>query len=126
MQDAIVARTAEDFGTPLTTCMLCPGAGVSPVMALAQRAGLESLVRRHVTIAARTGAYTEVKVGCLVAGHGRGRRLDRRHGPCRGLRAMPEWSGGVGALSTLGLFLRSFTWGNVRQLEMVVGSCSGS
>jgi hypothetical protein len=29
--------------------------GLVPVMALAGRAGLESLVRRHVTIAAKTG-----------------------------------------------------------------------
>ena len=42
--------------------------GLVPVMALAERAGLESLVRRHVTIAAKTGVYPEVKVGCLVAG----------------------------------------------------------
>jgi hypothetical protein len=29
--------------------------GLVPVMALAERAGLESLLRRHVTIAAKTG-----------------------------------------------------------------------
>ncbi len=34
-----------------------------------------------------------------------------RHG------AMPDLFGGVRAPSTLGSFLRSFTWGNVRQLE---------
>jgi hypothetical protein len=42
--------------------------GLVPVMALAGRAGLEALVRRHVTIAAKTGVYPEVKVCCLVAG----------------------------------------------------------
>ena len=42
--------------------------GLVPVMALAERAGLEALVRRHVRIAAKTGVYPEVKVGCLVAG----------------------------------------------------------
>jgi hypothetical protein len=36
-----------------------------------------------------------------------------RHG------AMPDLFGGVRAPSTLGSFLRSFTWGNVRQLEKV-------
>ena len=85
-------------------------------MALAERAGLESLVRRHVTIAAKTGVYPEVKVGCLVAGMAAGAdSIDDmgllRHG------AMPELFGGVRAPSTLGSFLRSFTWGNVRQLE---------
>ena len=36
-----------------------------------------------------------------------------RHG------AMPDLFGGIRAPSTLGSHLRSFTWGNVRQLEMV-------
>ena len=43
-------------------------AGLVPVLALAERAGLHALVRRHVQIAARTGVYPEVKVACLVAG----------------------------------------------------------
>ena len=90
--------------------------GLVPVMALAGRAGLEALVRRHVAIAAKTGVYPEVKVGCLVAGMAAGAdSIDDmgllRHG------AMPELFGGVRAPSTLGSFLRSFTWGNVRQLE---------
>jgi len=90
--------------------------GLVPVMALAERAGLQALVRRHVTIAAKTGVYPEVKVGCLVAGMAAGAdSIDDmdllRHG------AMPDLFGGVRAPSTLGSFLRSFTWGNVRQLE---------
>ena len=90
--------------------------GLVPVMALAERAGLAALVRRHVSIAAKTGVYPEVKVGCLVAGMAAGAdSIDGmdllRHG------AMPELFGGVRAPSTLGSFLRSFTWGNVRQLE---------
>src|SRR2546429_509750 len=90
--------------------------GLVPVMALAGRAGLQALVRRHVTIAAKTGVYPEVKVGCLVAGMAAGADSIGdmgllRHG------AMPELFGGVRAPSTLGSFLRSFTWGNVRQLE---------
>src|SRR2546430_5224308 len=90
--------------------------GLVPVMALAGRAGLQALVRRHVTIAAKTGVYPEVKVGCLVAGMAAGADSVGdmgllRHG------AMPELFGGVRAPSTLGSFLRSFTWGNVRQLE---------
>jgi Transposase DDE domain group 1 len=90
--------------------------GLVPVMALAERAGLQALVRRHVAIAAKTGAYPEVKAGCLVAGMAAGAdSIDDmgllRHG------AMPDLFGGVRAPSTLGSFLRSFTWGNVRQLE---------
>jgi hypothetical protein len=37
-------------------------------MGLAERAGLGGLIRRHVQITARAGAYPEVKVACLVAG----------------------------------------------------------
>jgi Transposase DDE domain group 1 len=93
-------------------------AGLAPVMALAERAGLQALVRRHVTIAAKTGVYPGVKVGCLVAGMAAGAdSIDDmdllRHG------AMPDLFDGVRAPSTLGSFLRSFTWGNVRQLEKV-------
>ena len=55
-------------------------------------------------------------MACLVAGMAAGAdSIDDmdllRHG------AMPELFGGVRAPSTLGSFLRSFTWGNVRQLE---------
>jgi hypothetical protein len=59
-----------------------------------------------------------LKVGCLVAGMAAGADsiddLDvLRHG------AMGELFTGIRAPSTLGSFLRSFTWGNVRQLDAV-------
>lgn len=93
-------------------------AGLVPVMALAERAGLAALVRRHVHVAAKTGVFAEVKVGCVVAGMAAGGdSIDDmdliRHG------ALPQVFDGVRAPSTLGSFLRSFTWGNVRQLEKV-------
>jgi Transposase DDE domain group 1 len=93
-------------------------AGLVPVMALAQRAGLGGLAGEHVRIAGRCGANAAVKAGCLVAGMTGGADsiddLDLlRHG------AMPGLFGGVRAPSTLGSFLRSFTWGNVLQLEKV-------
>src|SRR6266536_1464689 len=71
-----------------------------------------------VSRAGRAGAYPEVKVACLVAGMAAGADstgdMDLlRHG------AMPDLFGGVRAPSTLGSFLRSFTGGNVRQLEQV-------
>jgi hypothetical protein len=85
---------------------------------LVSRAGLHALPCRHVRIAARTGVYPEAKVACLVAGMAAGAdSIDDmgllRHG------AMPDIFGRVRAPSTLGSFLRSFTWGNVRQLEKV-------
>jgi hypothetical protein len=43
-------------------------AGLVPVMALAQRAGLGGLAGEHVRIARRCGVNAQVKVACLVAG----------------------------------------------------------
>ncbi len=93
-------------------------AGLVPVMALAQRAGLGALAGEYVRIAHRCGVNAQVKVACLVAGMiGGADSIDDmgllRHG------AMPVLFGGVRAPSTLGSFLRSFTWGNVLQLEKV-------
>jgi Transposase DDE domain group 1 len=93
-------------------------AGLVPVMALAQRAGLAGLAGEHVRIGRRCGVNAQVKVACVVAGMiGGADSIDDlgllRHG------AMPALFGGVRAPSTLGSFLRSFTWGNVLQLEKV-------
>jgi hypothetical protein len=93
-------------------------AGLVPVMALAQRAGLAELAGEHVRIARRSGVNAHLKVPCLVAGMiGGADSIDDmnllRHG------AMPALSGGIRAPSTLGSFLRAFTWGNVLQLGKV-------
>ena len=93
-------------------------AGLVPVMALAQRAGLGDLVAAHVRLGRRCGVNAHVKVPCLVAGMiGGADSIDDmdllRHG------AMGVLFAGVRAPSTLGSFLRSFTWGNVLQLEKV-------
>jgi hypothetical protein len=106
------ARTSATFDDPnLVSC-----SGLVPVMALAERCGLPALARRHVKIASPPGVNAQLKVGCLVAGMAAGADsiddLDvLRHG------AMGSLFDGVRAPSTLGSFLRSFTWGNVRQLE---------
>ena len=68
--------------------------------------------------AAACGVNAHLKVPCLVAGMVAGAdSIDDmdllRHG------AMPALFGGIRAPSTLGSFLRSFTWGNVLQLEKV-------
>jgi hypothetical protein len=93
-------------------------AGLVPVMALAQRAGLAGLAEDHVRIGGRCGVNAHLKVPCLVAGMIAGAdSIDDmdllRHG------AMADLFGGVRAPSTLGSFLRSFTWGNVLQVEQV-------
>ena len=43
-------------------------AGLIPVMALAQRAGLGGPGREHVRIARPCGVNAQVKIGCLAAG----------------------------------------------------------
>jgi DDE family transposase len=93
-------------------------AGLVPVMALAQRAGLADLAGEHVRVARRCGVNQQVKVPGIVAGMiGGADSIDDldllRHG------AMPVLFGGIRAPSTLGSFLRSFTWGNVLQLGKV-------
>src|SRR5512140_2913164 len=87
-------------------------------MALAERAGLPGLVAEHVRPGGECGVNPHLKVPCLVAGMAAGadsiEDMDLlRHG------AMPALFGGVRAPSTLGSFLRSFTWGNVLQLGKV-------
>jgi Transposase DDE domain group 1 len=109
-----LARIHASFDDP----NLVSRAGLVPVMALAQRAGLTTLAGEQVAIAGRCGVNPHVKVGCLVAGMIAGAdSIDDmgllRHG------AMPALLGGVRAPSTLGSFLRAFTWGNVLQLQKV-------
>lgn len=92
-------------------------AGVRP----AERCGLSGLVRDRVRLAgAANGAGTapDAKVMSLVAGMLAGAdSIDDvdvlRHG------AMPRAFDGTRAPYTLGAFLRAFTWGHVRQLELL-------
>jgi len=109
-----LAKTHASFDDP----NLVSRAGLVPVMGLAARCGLADLAGQHVRIGRPGGVNAAVKVGCLVAGMAAGAGsiddLDvLRHG------AMGLLFGGVRAPSTLGTFLRSFTWGNARQLEAV-------
>jgi hypothetical protein len=59
-----LARTRVSFDDP----NLVSHAGLVPVMALAQRAGLTDLVAEHVTPGGECGVNAYLKVGCLVAG----------------------------------------------------------
>ena len=109
-----LAKTGATFDDP----HLVSQAGLVPVMALAQQAGLDELAGEHVRIARPCGVNAPVKIACLAAGMAAGadsiEDMDLlRHG------AMPALFGGIRAPSTLGSFLRSFTWGNVLQLQKV-------
>ncbi|MGH3410871.1 MAG: IS1380 family transposase [Streptosporangiaceae bacterium] len=93
-------------------------AGLVPLMALARRCGLHELAGQHVRISAKTGVFPEIKIPAIIAGMAAGADsiddLDvLRHG------AMPDVFAGIRAPSTLGSFLRSFSHGNVAQLQKV-------
>jgi hypothetical protein len=106
--------TSAQFDDPnLVSC-----AGLVPVMRLAQDCDLAGLVGQHLKMSVAVGANRHLKIPGIVAGMIAGADciddLDvLRHG------GMGELFGGVRAPSTLGSFLRGFTWGNVRQLEVV-------
>ena len=107
-----LARTPASFDDP----NLVSHAGLVPVTALAERAGLSDLVAEHVRPGGDCGVNAHLKVPCLVAGMAAGPdSIDDmgvlRHG------AMSLLFGGVRAPSTLGSHLRSYTWGNALQLE---------
>ena len=93
--------------------------GLAAGVRLAERCGLPGLVRDRLHLAgAANGAGTapDAKVMSLMAGMLAGADsiddLDvLRHG------AMSRAFSGIRAPSTLGTFLRAFTWGHVRQLE---------
>ncbi len=107
-----LAKTRASFDDP----NLVSHAGLVPVMALAQRAGLGELTAGHVRPGGECGVNAAVKIPCLVAGMAAGAdSIDDmdllRHG------AMGALFGGIRAPSTLGSHLRCYTWGNVAQLE---------
>ncbi|MFF7939795.1 IS1380 family transposase [Nocardia gamkensis] len=93
-------------------------AGLVPTMALAQKAHLAELADHHTSIPTDKGANAGAKIFSLVAGMVAGAdSIDDmallRHS------AMPKILERPYAPSTLGSFLRSFTFGHVRQLDAV-------
>ena len=97
---------------------LVSAAGLVPLVALAQSVGLRDLADAHLSVPGDKGANAGVKVTSLVAGMAAGADcIDDmailRHGGMRRIFDHPY------APSTLGSFLRAFTFGHVRQLDAV-------
>ncbi len=97
---------------------LVSAAGLVPLVKLAQLAGLSKLAQDRLTVPTDKGANAGVKVTSLVAGMAAGAdSIDDmavlRHG------GMGRVFTRTYAPSTLGQFLRAFTFGHVRQLEAV-------
>ena len=97
---------------------LLGSAGLVAVMRLARRAGLHSLTASRLTIPGGAGHDAAAKVASIVAGMLTGAdSIDDMDVLREGAvgKVMP----GVKAPSTLGTFLRSFTFGHIRQLGAV-------
>jgi len=97
---------------------LVSSAGLVPVLALADAAGLSELAQRHLSVPTDKGANAGLKVASLVAGMVAGAdSIDDmallRHG------GMGRVFARAYAPSTVGSFLRAFTFGHVRQLDAV-------
>ncbi len=108
---------------PVTTAVfddpnLVSSAGLVPLVKLAQDAGLTALAQDRLTLPTDKGANAGLKVTSLVAGMAAGAdSIDDmavlRHG------GMGRVFKNAYAPSTLGSFLRTFTFGHVRQLDAV-------
>src|SRR3954465_14442643 len=97
---------------------LVSAAGLVPVMALARRARLRELADERLSVPTDKGAHAGLKLSSLVAGMAAGAdSIDDmallRHG------GMGKVFSAAYAPSTLGSFLRAFTFGHVRQLDAV-------
>jgi hypothetical protein len=111
---AVVSAVFDDPN--LVSC-----AGLVPAVELAARCGLAELVRERVRLREAGGVNAHLKVPALVAGMAAGAdSIDDmdllRHG------GMDRLFTGVRAPSTLGTFLRAFTFGHVRQLDAVAAT----
>jgi hypothetical protein len=97
---------------------LVSAAGLLPIVRLAENAGLRGLADQWLSVPTDKGANAGLKVSSLVAGMVAGAdSIDDmavlRHG------GMNKIFTSIYAPSTLGSFLRSFTFGHVRQLDAV-------
>jgi hypothetical protein len=97
---------------------LVSSGGLVPVLALAESAGLRDLADAHLTVPSDRGANVGLKVASLVGGMVAGAdSIDDmallRHGGMGRIFARAY------APSTLGSFLRAFTFGHVRQLDAI-------
>jgi hypothetical protein len=109
-----VKATSAVFDEP----SLVSAAGLVPVLGLAEAAGLQQLAQQHLSVPTDKGANSGLKVAWLVAGMVAGADSIDDMGVLR--------HGGMGRIfaacfapSTLGSFLRAFSFGHVRQLDAV-------
>jgi hypothetical protein len=112
-----VGQVSAVFDDPnLVSC-----AGLAPVVVLAQQCGLAELVASRLRLTAKGGANAHLKIPALVAGMVAGADSINDMGVLRH-GGMNRLFTGIRARSTMGTFLRTFTFGHVRQLDAVSAS----
>ena len=113
-----VSHAAKKASASFDDPNLVSAAGLLPILNLAEKAGLRALAQKWLTVPTDKGANAGLKVTSLVGGMVAGAdSIDDmgllRHGGMRRLFTA------IYAPSTLGSFLRQFTFGHVRQLDAV-------
>lgn len=113
-----VSHTRSALSVSFDEPNLVGSAGLVPLMKLATESGLHELAGQRLSVPTDKGANAGAKVAALVAGMCAGAdSIDDmailRHG------AMKRLFNACYAPSTLGSFLRAFTFGHVRQLDAV-------
>src|SRR4051812_17504019 len=113
-----LSRTSRARSAVFDDPNLVSSAGLVPVVALAQSAGLGALAQERLSVPTDKGANAGLKVTSLVAGMAAGADSIEdmallRHGGMSRVFVRGY------APSTLGSFLRAFTFGHVRQLDAV-------
>ena len=113
-----LSHTPAAIGAAFDDPNLIASAGLVPLIALAESAGLLELVSAHVGVPTDKGANADLETMSLVSGMCAGADSIKdmsilRHG------AMGKTFAHCYAPSTLGSFLRQFTFGHVRQLDAV-------
>ncbi|GGO21951.1 IS1380 family transposase [Corynebacterium marinum] len=113
-----VSHTPKALPVSFDDPNLVSTAGLVPVMRLADAAGLSALAQQRMTVAGDKGAHAGAKITTLIAGMVAGADsiddMDQlRHS------GMNRLFDRIYAPSTLGSFLRAFTFGHVRQLDAV-------
>jgi len=97
-------------------------AGIVLAATLAQRLGIEALVDQHVDLGERAGAANAgAKAMTLISAMALGADCIDDCDMLRAGRTGQVLGHAVAAPSTLGTFLRAFTFGHVRQLDRVLG-----
>lgn len=120
-----VSHAARTVSASFDEANLVSAVGLVPIMKLAEKAGLRTFAQKWVTVPTDKGANAGLKVASLVAGMVAGAdSIDDmamlRHG------GMGKLFTAVYAPSTLGSFLRAFTFGHVRQLDAVASRFLGN